>query len=114
MQKAQCGIFAEIRLELASPRLSTLLYKPLMFLEMISYSLPFSQTNLLLTAINPLYGLLNLWLIMFLALLLTFAVTVGSYYGVEVPAIALGKYLARSLALMRGAASKVQTRGSGV
>lgn len=67
----------------------------------------------LLTAINLLSGLLNLWLILFLALLVTFAVAVGAYYGIEAPSIALGKYLsARSLLLTRSASEKTQARGS--
>jgi peptidoglycan/LPS O-acetylase OafA/YrhL len=101
-------------LALALPRLSALLLrKPLTFLGRLSYSLYLYHVVVLLTAINLLYGLLNLWLILLLALLGTFAVAVGAYYGIEVPAITLGKYLsARSLLLPKGAASKARTRGS--
>lgn len=101
-------------LALASPRLSALLLrKSPRFLGKISYSLYLYHVIVLLTAINLLYGLLNLWLILFLALLGTFAVAAGAYYGIEAPSIRLGKYLsARSLLLTKDAASKAQARGS--
>ena len=91
-------------LALASPRLSTLLLRgPLTFLGKISFSLYLYHVIILLTAINLLYGLVNLWLILLLAFALTLAVAAAAYYSIEAPAMALGKYLfARILALTRG------------
>lgn len=111
---ATLGAAVLLVLALASPRLSELLLrKPLPFLGKISYSLYLYHAVVVLTLINLLYGLLNLWLILLLAFLLTFLVTLGAYYGVEAPAIALGRYLsARSLLLTKDASKKAQARGS--
>jgi peptidoglycan/LPS O-acetylase OafA/YrhL len=97
-------------LALASPRLSTLLLRrSLTFLGKISFSLYLYHVIILLTAINLLYGLVNLWLILLLAFALTLAVATAAYYSIEAPAMALGKYLAaRILALTRGIPKKQQ------
>jgi len=104
------GAATLMMLALASPRLSALLLRqPLPFLGKVSYSLYLYHVIVLLTTINLLYGLLNLWLILLLALLLTFAITVAAYYGIEAPAIRLGKSLsARSLLWTRHGAARVQ------
>ena len=108
---AALGASILLMLALASPRLSLLLLrKPLTFLGKISFSLYLYHVIILLTAINLLYGLINIWLILLLAFALTFAVTTAAYYGIEAPAIALGKYLsARILALTRGVTEEQKT-----
>ena len=109
------GAAVLLMLALASTRLSGLLLRqPLPFLGRLSYSLYLYHAVVLLTIVNLLYGLVNLWLILLLALLLTFAVTLGAYYGIEAPALALGRYLSsRSLLLKRSAAEKAEARSSG-
>ncbi|MEK8127479.1 acyltransferase [Paenibacillus filicis] len=72
-----------------------LLLKPIHFIGKLSYSIYLYHLIALVTLINLLYGLLPFWLMLVIAFLATIGVSALSYYWIELPSVAWGKYMAK-------------------
>lgn len=70
-----------------------LLTKPISFLGKISYSLYLYHAIVLLTMVNFLFGKLDLWQILLIAIAVSVIIATFSYHFIEKPAITLGKRL---------------------
>lgn len=90
------GVCILLIIVLASVRFSKiLLYRPIAYLGKISYSLYLLHSIVLIACVNLLFGRLSLAVILSIAFITTFAISIPAYHFIELPSMTLGKYLIR-------------------
>jgi peptidoglycan/LPS O-acetylase OafA/YrhL len=83
-----------ILLSLSSKRISALLnWRPILFTGKISYSLYLCHIIVLLSMVHTFNAYLSTWLILVMALILSYILAAFLYYKVELPSINLGRKL---------------------